>query len=448
MPHQKLTQAVVDRLPFSDTTIWYHDQELAGFNLSVGQKSKTFYAAHEFKGRFLRIKIGRADVVRVNVARDLARNVLIPEMRSGVDPRSLYWSDHDDTRTEGAPEARTILQGIRMSDGKAEGVLRGRRRVDADRVTVGQVWEAYEQAHIANLIENKGTAQAARARKHKTEQRRYLGGAERYGSDGPCAATLEHPRGWWDRPITSITPEEVSKTWRTLQLQRGRRTAQQFMMAAKVLFQFAVASDAVPVTQSPVFVDEGSNGRGLPKGWQTLTAKEPERIDDLRAWWREVDKLDVVPKSALKLMLLTGLRPSEALSLTWDQVDLERRKIVFAMTKTTGAREVALSSWSVNQLKRLERFDGKRNFVFCGPTGGRLHELPNIKNKGRTWTPKQCRKEWRSSATEAGISFEHAELQIGHSVGAVQGRYIVSPDLSASVQTVADFIMHRVEGAV
>ena len=37
-------------------------------------------------------------------------------------------------------------------------VLRGRRRVDADRVTVGQVWEAYEQAHIANLIENKGAA--------------------------------------------------------------------------------------------------------------------------------------------------------------------------------------------------------------------------------------------------------------------------------------------------
>lgn len=220
------------------------------------------------------------------------------------------------------------------------------------------------------------------------------------------------------------------------------------MMAAKVLFQFAVASDAVPVTQSPIFIDKGANGRGLPKGWQTLTAKEPERIDDLRAWWREVDKLDVVPKSALKLMLLTGLRPSEALSLTWDQVDLERRKIVFAMTKTMGAREVALSSWSVNQLKRLERFDGKRNFVFCGPTGGRLHEVPNITNKGRTWTPKQCRKEWRSSATEAGISFEHAELQIGHSVGAVQGRYIVSPDLSASVQTVADFIMRRMEGAV
>jgi hypothetical protein len=50
--------------------------------------------------------------------------------------------DHDDTRTEGASEARTILQGIRKSDEKAEGVLRGRRRGDADRVTVGQVREA------------------------------------------------------------------------------------------------------------------------------------------------------------------------------------------------------------------------------------------------------------------------------------------------------------------
>lgn len=448
MPHLKLTQAVVDKLPFQDTIVWYHDQDLAGFNMSVGQKSKTFYAAHEHKGRFLRVKIGRADVVRVNVARDLARNVLIPELRSGVDPRSLPYSDLDDARTADAPEARTILLSIRMTDEKAEGVLRGRRKGGAQHLTVGQVWEAYEKAHIENLIENKGEAKAARARKHKTEQRRYLGGGERYGSDGPCAATLEYPRGWWDRPIASITPEEVSKTWRTLQVQRGRRTAQQFMMAAKVLFQFAVASDAVPIKESPIFVDAGANGRGLPVGWSILTPEDVKRIDDLRAWWREVDKLDVVPKSALKLMLLTGLRPSEVQSLTWDQVDLERRKVWYGISKTTDYREVALSSWSVNQLKRLERFDGKGNYVFRGPTGGRLSDLPTITNKGRKWTPMQCRKEWRTSATEAGISFEHAELQIGHSVGAVQGRYIVTPDLTESVQKVADFIMRRVEGAV
>ncbi|MCB1470259.1 MAG: hypothetical protein KDK08_24635 [Rhizobiaceae bacterium] len=57
--HIKITQAVVDGLPFHDTTTWFHDTELAGFNMSVGRKSKTYYAAAERDGRLMRVKIGR-----------------------------------------------------------------------------------------------------------------------------------------------------------------------------------------------------------------------------------------------------------------------------------------------------------------------------------------------------------------------------------------------------
>ncbi len=77
MPHQKLTQSLVDGLPFTDATTWYHDTELAGFNLSIGKQSKTFYAASETQGRFIRVKIGRSDLVRVAVARELPRDVAI-----------------------------------------------------------------------------------------------------------------------------------------------------------------------------------------------------------------------------------------------------------------------------------------------------------------------------------------------------------------------------------
>ncbi|MBK6468852.1 MAG: hypothetical protein IPF96_19985 [Rhodobacter sp.] len=73
MPHAKITQAYVDGLPFSDATIWHHDTELAGFNLAVGKRTRTFYAASETQGRFLRVKIGRSDLCSVNVARDRAQ---------------------------------------------------------------------------------------------------------------------------------------------------------------------------------------------------------------------------------------------------------------------------------------------------------------------------------------------------------------------------------------
>lgn len=48
MPHTKITQAYVDGLPFQDSgTLWVHDTELAGFNLSIGQRTKTYCAAGE-----------------------------------------------------------------------------------------------------------------------------------------------------------------------------------------------------------------------------------------------------------------------------------------------------------------------------------------------------------------------------------------------------------------
>lgn len=442
MPNQKLTQAFVDGLPYQDATVWYHDTDLSGFNLAVGRSTKTFYAGGEHKRRFLRVKIGRADVVKVNEARAVARDVLLPEIRVGIDPRAKYLTEQDQTYSR-------LMTGIRMSDDKARDVLRGRRRKDADKLTVGQVWEMFEAHRIAAILEKDGPEKTVRAQTHIKEQRRLIGGGKTYGKDGPPASSPEHPDGWWNLPIQDVTPELCYKTWRNMTRTRGRRTAQMFFMAVKVLCSYAVAKDEVPMTAQPVVIDEAGNGRGLPKGWQTLTPQNPgERIDDVRLWWREIDHLPIIPKSALKIMLLTGMRASEVLKMRWDQVDLAAGKVWFTMTKTTGYAEKALSSWTVAQLERLARYEGKREFVFCGPTGGRLSELPTVKSGKHTWTPGQARKEWKSTATEIGVDWNLSELQMGHKVPGVANRYIVNPDLRATVQAVADAIMEKVKGAV
>jgi hypothetical protein len=93
MPHLKITQALVDRLPYHDKTVWYHDTDLPGFALSVGHQSKTLYACGEHKRRFIRVQIGRTDITKVNEARVVAQNVLLPECKSSVSCRSLpMWS--------------------------------------------------------------------------------------------------------------------------------------------------------------------------------------------------------------------------------------------------------------------------------------------------------------------------------------------------------------------
>lgn len=60
------------------------------------------------------------------------------------------------------------------------------------------------------------------------------------------------------------------------------------------------------------------------------------------------------------LLLLTGMRPSEAASLRWDQVRLAERRIVLTKTKTGRRRNVPLADEAVSLLQRLR-------VEMCGP---------------------------------------------------------------------------------
>lgn len=143
MPHQKITQAFVDGLPFQDSgTLWVHDT-----------------------------------VTKANEARAVARDVLLPEIRRGVDPRAKQLSDDDQAYAR-------ILAGIRearpedLSDQMARRIIRGKAKRRADELTVGQVWQMYEEHKRASILEEQGPEKARRAETHIPQQRRYLGGAD------------------------------------------------------------------------------------------------------------------------------------------------------------------------------------------------------------------------------------------------------------------------------
>ena len=60
----KITQTVVNRQQFTTSgTRWLHDTELRGFSLAVGMTTRTFYAGTEYRGRLMRRKVGRSDVL-------------------------------------------------------------------------------------------------------------------------------------------------------------------------------------------------------------------------------------------------------------------------------------------------------------------------------------------------------------------------------------------------
>ncbi|MCV2449039.1 hypothetical protein [Paracoccus sp. DMF] len=94
MPHTKITQAFIDGLPYQDSgTLWVHNTELAG---------STCPSASARKPATPRASMGTAS----NEARAVARDVLLPEIRRGVDPRAKQLSDDDQAYSR-------IVAGIR-----------------------------------------------------------------------------------------------------------------------------------------------------------------------------------------------------------------------------------------------------------------------------------------------------------------------------------------------
>lgn len=181
---------------------------------------------------------------------------------------------------------------------------------------------------------------------------------ERYRRDGTSAraSTLqEYERllrtkvpDWLDPPTATIAKQDVRARYRLIAV--GAPVAAQAVMRVVSAVMRHAAEEEV-IEASPVI---------LKKGW-SVPRRCKERIGDVAAWWRQVDDLNgqMAAKTVLKLVLLTGLRPGELLSLRWQDVDLAAGKVHIRNPKRGPARDAALSTWSIRQLDRLARLKAR-----------------------------------------------------------------------------------------
>lgn len=131
----------------------------------------------------------------------------------------------------------------------------------------------------------------------------------------------------------------------------------------------AVLSRLFAVAQKWGYAPEGHNPcRGLEhykeeKRRRYLSTAELEALGEVL---RKYEGFYPAPVLAVRLLLFTGCRLSEILSLTWQQVDLERQVLRLEDTKT-GPREVALSAPAV---ALLQEADKSGEFVIAGRRQG------------------------------------------------------------------------------
>ena len=178
---------------------------------------------------------------------------------------------------------------------------------------------------------------------------------------------------WADSPLRSISSDMVEERHRAIAAQVGRSerykgnsAANLSMRVLRILWNFA--AERVPdLPPNPV--------RRLRRQWYP----EPRRVrmvhaEQLPAFYQAVCALEsAIARDYLLLVLFTGLRFSESISLTWEDVDLKQRVIRIPAVRTKSKRKLDLPmSDFVRDLLVARRALGNAKYVFPGRVGKHL----------------------------------------------------------------------------
>lgn len=185
----------------------------------------------------------------------------------------------------------------------------------------------------------------------------------------------------------------------------------------------AVLSALLSFAERLGYRQPGSNPvRGVER-YTERTRKHPLSADELQRLWRHLDQPNDRESphaiAALKLLILTGCRKSEVLTLLWSDVDLGAGILRLRDAKT-GDRDVMLSALAVETLRTIPRIAGNHHVICGAREGARLVNLDD---------------PWRRARDAVGLSSARIH-DLRHSLASALAR-------SAPMTVVRDALGHK-----
>ena len=307
---ETLTTRFVEALSASDREIVVWDRELPGFGLRVHPSGSKVYMVHKRSG-------GKSRRVTIG--------------RHGV------WSLDAARR-----EAGGIIAGMKNGETPARP---GAENGSASGPTIAELAEQYMAEHVK--VRCKPTT--ARSCRHIFDK--YL--LPQFGR----------------KRLGEITPEQVAALH--YRLREKPTTANQVIGLLSRLFHKAAKSGYAP---------EGGNPCRFIKKYPTrscerfLSEREFLRLGTVLGELETMGKISTTASAGLRLLMLTGCRRNEILTLRWEDVDLEHDEMRLRDAKT-GARAVPLSPTARQVLTSLPRQPDNPWVISGRGTGARLSNL-------------------------------------------------------------------------
>ena len=297
-----------------------------------------------------------------------------------------------------------------------------RKRRERAKRSVDTVWKEFEASHLSKL---KPKTRADYQQLYARYISPHLGG----------------------KALADVSKADVASLHR--KLEDKPRTANLVLAVLSKFMNWAEAHDLRPQHSNPV------------KWVKKYRENRRDRFlseEELKALGRSLDQeledngnIHVV--AAIRLLILTGARVSEILTLKWDYVDLENNLILLPDSKT-GRKAILLNTAAAELLRSLPRM-ANNPYVICGNREGR--HLVNLRKPWRRIRKRagledvrlhDLRHTFASWAARTGGSLPKIGALLGHSQVQTTQRYahLVPEDLRNLTEKVGEGIAQVLGG--
>jgi integrase len=380
----KLTKTVIDKLPVpANGYVLYRDDELPGFGVRVTHGGVKSF----FLEKRIHRKVKRLTLGRYGVlTAEQARKEavkLLGKIASGGDPI--------------ADKAQTRLESI----------------------TLGEAFEAYL------------TTRAGLKPLTVKDMRRAMKGFE----------------GWMKRPLLSLTRDMIARRHKELGASSQAR-ANLAMRYLRAIFYFAMA-EYTDAKGKPLLTDNPVKKLSQTRAWYRVDRRQTViKPHQLGPWMQAVLSLDnELARDYFLLVLLTGLRRTEAMSLRWRDVDLGGKTLTVLDTKNHQDHTLPLSDHLLERLRARQR-EAVGEYVFEGPRG-RLSNLRYAMAKvaeqsGVIFTIHDLRRTFATVADSLDIPGYAVKMLLNHKQASdVTAGYIVADveRLRGPMQRITDYLL-------
>ena len=242
------------------------------------------------------------------------------------------------------------------------------------------------------------------------------------------------------RPLGTIGREEVSAL--QYRLHKTPTMANQVVVLLSRLFNTAEAWGIAPEGGNPCRFVQKYKERSCER---FLSEEEFRRLGCVLDEMETAGKVSASAVAAIRLLMLTGCRRGEILTLRWEDVDLEAGELQLRDAKT-GARQVALSPAAVRVLSGIPRV-GHNPWVIAGrKPGARLATLNAswlvVRARARLEDVRlhDLRHSFASRALALGESLSMIGKLLGHRKVQTTARYahLAQDSVKASAARIAE----------